>query len=217
MAMPEFMVLVMANETADLAPAATRKLIEDQAAYEQALRDAGAYLDGERLRPSNEAYRVSADRTVRGPFADPILTSYYLITAESRDAAVALARTCPVAPGTTLDVRSVMKGSIHPNKTSQQGHVYAFGVLGAAANEEGWIAVMDRIDASTRDAFPAERSLGGVRLHAPMFDGPYLESKEVIGGVFFLRMHAIEEAIEWARGTEFVRHGAVEIRELWRS
>ena len=50
-----------------------------------------------------------------------------------------------------------------------------------------------------------------------MLDGPFLESKEVIGGLFFMRMPSIEEAVIWSRGTDHVRHGGVEIRELWRS
>jgi hypothetical protein len=48
-------------------------------------------------------------------------------------------------------------------------------------------------------------------------DGPFLESKEVIGGLFFLRFASLDEAVEWAGATPFVAHGALEIRELWRS
>jgi len=48
-------------------------------------------------------------------------------------------------------------------------------------------------------------------------DGPFSESKEVIGGVFFLRMASLDEAVSWASETQFVAHGALEIRELWRS
>ncbi len=90
---------------------------------------------------------------------------------------------------------------------------------------------MDRIDAGTRDTFPSDRFLGGARLHAPtqgkrvtatggrraVFDGPFLESKEVIGGIFFMRMSTVDEAVRWAGQTEFMKHGALEIRELWRS
>jgi hypothetical protein len=32
-----------------------------------------------------------------------------------------------------------------------------------------------------------------------------------------MRMASVEEAVHWASRTEFVKHGAVEIRELWRS
>jgi hypothetical protein len=48
-------------------------------------------------------------------------------------------------------------------------------------------------------------------------DGPFLESKEVIGGIFFMRMTDVDEAVRWARGTKFMKHGALEVRELWRS
>ncbi len=50
-----------------------------------------------------------------------------------------------------------------------------------------------------------------------MFDGPFLESKEVIGGVFFMRVASIEDAVAWALGTRFIAHGALEIREVWRT
>jgi hypothetical protein len=48
-------------------------------------------------------------------------------------------------------------------------------------------------------------------------DGPFLESKEVIGGLLFLRLASIEDAVRWAAKTPFVVHGALEIRELWRT
>jgi hypothetical protein len=124
-----------------------------------------------------------------------------------------------------------MKGQFEPDKTGQQGRVFAFGVLGSAANEQAWVEIMDRIDERTHDQFPTERFRGGVRLEAPgrgrrvsssggrraVFDGPFLETKEVIGGLFFLRMATLDEAVEWASESEFVKLGTLEIRELWRS
>jgi hypothetical protein len=229
MAMPEFMVMITANEAADarLAPPVIKGIVEGHSAYERSLRAASAFLDGERFRPSSEGRRVSATEVEHGPFGETALVAYYLITADDLDAAVVLAQGCPMSPGTTVDVRPVMKGKLQPGKANQQGRIFAFAVLGNAANEQAWIDAMDRIDASTRDSIQVERSLGGVRLHAPgrgrtvtptaVFDGPFLESKEVIGGLFFMRWSTIEEAVEWARTTEFVRHGSVEIRELWRS
>jgi hypothetical protein len=44
-----------------------------------------------------------------------------------------------------------------------------------------------------------------------------LETKEVIGGLFFMRMATLDEAVEWAHESEFVKLGTLEIRELWRS
>jgi len=231
--MPEFMILILANEADDdrLSPAETKALVEGHSAYERSLRAAAAYLDGERLRPSAEGRRVSArDGTLRveaGPFAEAQLGGYYLVKAEDLAAAVALAQRCPMSPSTSFEVRPVMASHIRVDKASERGHVFAFAVLGAAPTESGWIEVMDRIDQETHDSFPADRMLGGLRLQPPglgrrvtptaVFDGPFLESKEVIGGLCFLRMTSIEAAVHWASQTAFVTHGALEIRELWRS
>jgi len=235
--MPEFMVLIHEQDAAGgaLSPRETRELLEAQAAYEQKLRATAAYLDGERLRPSAEGRRVSramhALRVDDGPFADQPLSGYYVVQARDFDAALALALECPAAPGAELEVRPVMKGGFEPDKTSQKGRVFAFGVLGNAASEAAWVQVMDRIDERTHDHFPVEHFRGGVRLEAPsqgrrigssggrraIFDGPFLESKEVIGGLFFMRMPSLGEAVAWASTSAFVEHGTLEIRELWRS
>ena len=235
--MPDFMVLIHESEAASagLAPLETRALLEAQAAYEQKLRGAAAYRDGERLRPSAEGRRVGrrdgAPRVEAGPFAEPTLSAYYVLEAASLEAALELARECPAAPGAELEVRPVMKGQFEPDKSGQQGRVFAFGVLGSAANEAAWTEVMDQIDERTHDHFPPERFRGGVRLEAPsrgrrlkssggrraVFDGPFLETKEVIGGLFFMRMATLDEAAAWAKDSEFVKLGALEIRELWRS
>src|SRR5437016_2962750 len=109
--MPEFMVMILANEAEEgqLAPSETKALVEGHSAYERKLRAASAWLDGERLRPSAEARRVSIrdgqPRVDTGPFAEAPLAGYYLVQAENLDAAVALAEQCPMAPGTSLDVR----------------------------------------------------------------------------------------------------------------
>jgi hypothetical protein len=90
---------------------------------------------------------------------------------------------------------------------------------------------MDRIEADSQSMSPLPGRCGGVRLMPPktgrrvatdggrraIFDGPFLESKEVIGGVMFARMTSIEEAVRWATGTPSIAHGVLEIRELWRS
>jgi hypothetical protein len=230
--MPEFMILIHEDEAEQraIAPSETRRLIEAHAAWVKDLKAAGAYRDGERLRPSDEGRRVRAQKVDPGPFAGA-LSGYYVVCADHLAAAVSLAESCPMAPGDTLDVRPLMKGDVRADKTRERGKTFAFAVLGNAANEPAWVEVMDRIDADTHDGFPTERFAGGVRLEAPgqgrqvvtragkraVMDGPFLESKEIIGGVFFLRMASLDEAVQWAATTKFVEHGALEIRELWRS
>jgi hypothetical protein len=229
------MILENEAEGGKLAPSEIKALVEGHSAYERKLRAVSAYVDGERLRPSSEGRRVSRrDGQLRidpGPFGDKALSAYYVLETEGLDAAVKLAEECPMAPGAEFDVRPLMKGRHQPDKTSQKGRVFAFAVLGNAPSEQGWIEVMDRIDESTQDGFPAGRFRGGLRLKEPgrgrrvasaggrraVFDGPFLESKEVIGGLFFLGMASLDEAVDWASRSEFVKHGALEIRELWRS
>jgi hypothetical protein len=237
--MPEFMILIHEDEgeQARVAPAETRRLLAAHREYVRTLQAAGAYCDSERLRPVAEGRRVHARgghaAVEAGPFADAdrTLAGYYVVSAADLAAATALAESCPTAPGDTLDVRPVMKQSIRPEKSEARGKTFAFAVLGNAANEPAWVEIMDRIDAESPGSFPEGRSLGGVRLQPPrtgrlvvarggkraVMDGPFLESKEVIGGVCFLRMASIDEAVQWAATTPFVRLGTLEIRELWRS
>jgi hypothetical protein len=236
--MPEFMILIHEDEAGQqaMAPSEMRRWIEAHTAYSGKLKAAGVYRDGGRLRPSNEGRRVRTGRIEAGPFAGEAraLAGYYLVAADDLDAALALAGSCPLAPGDQLDVRPLMKGEVRADKSDVQGKTLGFVVLGNAGNEAAWVEVMDRIDADTHDRFPTERFLGGVRLEAPgrgrqvaaragkpmvpmVMDGPFLESKEVIGGLFFLRFASLDEAVAWAKTTRFVEHGALEVRELWRS
>jgi hypothetical protein len=229
-----------------LGPAETQSLLEARVSYEKNLHAASVYRDSERFRPSAEGRRVRRrDGQVQvdvGPFEEKAFGAYYVVEAPSLDAAVALAQDCPVSPGAELDVRPVMRGNLSPDKASQPGRVFAFAVLGSAPSEQGWINLMNCIEETARDArarsgydeiagFPAARRLCGVRLEAPgrgrgivstggrraVFDGPFLESKEVIGGLFFMQMASLEAAVQWASEKPFVQYGAAEIRELWRS
>ncbi len=232
--MPDYMILIRENESEQqrMAPSETKAMIEGHTAYVKHLEASGAYRDSGRLRHSAEGKRVDARKVEAGPFGDEqSIAGYYLVKADNLDAAVALAEACPMVPGDTLDVRPLMGGDVRADKASRQGKTFAFAVLGNAASEEAWVEVMDRIDLDTHGCFPPVRFLGGVRLEAPrrgrqvvsrghmrtVMDGPFLESKEVIGGLFFMRTVDLDEAVRWASATKFVRHGALEIRELWRS
>ncbi len=221
-----YMLLVLEDE--DVHAAQTTKdmadLIEARARYADALgsklRDAG------RLRPSREGKRVYAKRVELGPFT-PALGAYYWVEADSLDEAAQLAAECPTLPSDEIDVRPVMKGRIKPGKENRPGKIFACAVLGNALTEAAWVDVMDRIDNDTSTRFPGDSSLGGNRLQPPtsgkrvarraVFDGPFLEAKEVIGGVFLMRMASIEDVVAWAQGSRFIAHGALEIRELWRT
>jgi hypothetical protein len=237
--MAGYLLMVLEDEDAhaSAAPKTTADLIERQKEFADSLRREGKLKDGGRLRPSKEGKRVRrAGGTVRidaGPFGDEkkALGAYYWVDAAGVEEAAEIASRCPALPSDEVDVRPVMKGTAIADKESKRGKVFAFGVLGNTPTEEAWVGAMDSVDEASRDCFPKEGSLGGVRLEPPthgrrvatraekraMFDGPFLESKEVIGGVFFLRMTSLDDAVEWAATSPFIAYAALEIRELWRS
>ncbi len=238
--MSEYLVMTREDEYsahASQPPKAMSELIEKSAAYADELRHAGRLKDSGRLRPSKEGKRVrrEGDRVeIRdGPFAEEgkALGGYYWVQASSFDEAAELAAKAPVLPTDEIDVRPVMKGLCPKDKEAKPGKIFACAVLGSTKTEEAWVEVMDRIDEETRGRLPEESFLGGLRLEPPRsgrrivtrgekratFDGPFLESKEVIGGLLFLRLTSIEDAVRWAAETPFVVHGALEIRGLWRT
>jgi hypothetical protein len=238
----EYLLMTVEDENAHASqsPKAMSELIEKSATYADELRRAGRLEDSGRLRPSKEGKRVrrEGDRLqVRdGPFAEEAeegkaLGAYHWVHASSFDEAAGLAAKAPVLPTDEIEVRPVMKGMCPKDKEGKSGKIFACAVLGSTKTEEAWVEVMDRIDEETRGRFPEASFLGGLRLESPRsgrrivtrgerhatFDGPFLESKEVIGGLFFVRMTNLEDAVRWAAGTPFVVHGALEIRELWRT
>ena len=54
------------------------------------------------------------------------------------------------------------------------------------------------------------RKNGGVRV----LDGPYSETKEVIGGYFAIHAADYDQAVEIARGCPHLDYGSVELREI---
>ena len=49
-----------------------------------------------------------------------------------------------------------------------------------------------------------------------VLDGPYAETKEVVGGIYVIEADSIEEAVEWARKSRFMP-GSTEVRPIWQS
>jgi len=235
---PDYMLMVLENEAEHAAqsPASMAELIQKRAEFAEGLRSAGQLRDHGRFRPSREGKRMRREaegrRVQSGPFAEEgkALGGYYWVEAASVEDAAKLAGACPALASDQVDVRPLMKGRIDHDKDDKRGKIFGCVVLGNAVTEESWTKVMDCIDAETKDNLP-DSFIGGVRLQPPtagrrvakrgerqaMFDGPFLESKEVIGGVFLIQAASIEHALEWVEKAKHGVHGELEIRELWRS
>jgi hypothetical protein len=218
--MNDYLVMILDREAA-VTPADLQTLSAGHAEFGKSVRASGIYRDGERLRP--EAKRVKGRDVLDGPFPETngALGGYYILRAESLEAATEIATRCPMLDGDTIEVRQVMKGELEPVKTDKPGKVFAFAVVGDNR-------VMDRVDAETAPAFHHGDGtfLGGVRLEATgrrvlsergqrrVIEGPFAETKEVIGGLFFLRLPSIDAAVRFALDSKFIPHVALEIREL---
>lgn len=88
-------------------------------AYTQALKDAGVYVGGERLRPVGEATQVKVDANGKtavldGPYVDTKeqLGGYYMIDVPNLDEAIKWAARCPGAGHGTVEVRAIWESPV---------------------------------------------------------------------------------------------------------
>lgn len=236
--MAQFLLLNLEDEQAHAAqsPKAMADLIDERAAYTERLRRQGKLVDSARLRPSSEGKRLNKQGEqlviTDGPFAEGnrSLSGYHWVEASNLVDAAQMAQAYPRLGADEVDLRPLMKGSVPHDKEAKPGKIFACAVLGHASTERAWVEAMDRIDTETQRGMSTDEVLGGARLREPssgkrvvtrggqvaLLDGPFLESKEVIGGVFLLRMNSLDDAVRWASATRFIAHGSLEIRELWR-
>ncbi len=82
-------------------------------AYTEAMKKAGAWLAGDRLRPTSTASTVRAangkTEVLNGPYAETReqLGGFYMIEAPDLDGALAWAARCPAAAYGTVEVRPI--------------------------------------------------------------------------------------------------------------
>lgn len=111
----QYLLLIYSNEAA-MAAAPKEAAVQMSAAYgayTEAMKKAGVFLAGERLKPKKIAttVRVAGGKTnvIDGPYADTKeqLGGYYLIEAADMDAAISWAARCPGAGTGTMEVRPI--------------------------------------------------------------------------------------------------------------
>ena len=111
----KYLLLIHGNE-ADMLSAskeAASRTLAAYAAYSEAMAKAGAYVGGQRLKPTTTAssVRVRNGKTevLDGPYAETKeqLGGYYLIDVADLDAALSWAARCPGAQQGTIEVRPI--------------------------------------------------------------------------------------------------------------
>jgi hypothetical protein len=111
----QYLLMIHSDEKA--MQAASKNQIETMlgayGAYTKAMKEAGAYVGGERLHPSptGTVVRVKDGKTsvLNGPYAEikEQLGGYYLIEAPDLDGAIAWAARCPGAQTGAVEVRPI--------------------------------------------------------------------------------------------------------------
>lgn len=104
-----FLLYEAEDAWAGLSEAERREVIGEHMAYVEALARAGAMVAGEPLSPAHTARTLRAGRVQDGPYADTKeqLGGFYVIEADSMDAALDWARRCPAAKYGIVEVRPV--------------------------------------------------------------------------------------------------------------
>lgn len=100
----------------------------------------------------------------------------------------------PVPPDFTPDPEAVRKMSEYNRKLREAGVLLA-------------------LDGLTPPAAGARVSFSGGK--AMVTDGPFAETKEVIGGYWMIRVGSREEAIEWAKRCPAAANDLIEVRRVF--
>lgn len=87
-----------------------------------------------------------------------------------------------------------------------------YAVFGEEAGAAGVLAGGEALeDTRTATTIHVEGGKGGT-IHAT--DGPFAETKEVLGGFYILQADDLDQAIEWAARIPGAWHGRIEVRPL---
>jgi len=109
----QYMLMIYLDEAeaAKIPPEAMQTMMPAYAAYTDAMKKAGVWVGGGRLRPTTLATTVrmrdAKAQVLDGPYADTKeqLGGYYMIEAPDLDAAIDWAARCPGAAHGTVEVR----------------------------------------------------------------------------------------------------------------
>jgi hypothetical protein len=92
----------------------------------------------------------------------------------------------------------------------QEQGMAAYYAYTEALKKAGVFLVGNRLQASS--AATTVRVANG---KSQVLDGPYMDSKEQLGGYFIIDVADLDAAISWAARCPTAGHGVVEVRPLW--
>jgi hypothetical protein len=96
------------------------------------------------------------------------------------------------------------------SKAEQEQGIAAYGAYTEALNKAGVLKGSNRLQ-------PVSAATT-VRLNngkPQVLDGPYVDSKEQVGGYYLIDVPDLDSAISWASRCPGASHGVVEVRPIW--
>jgi len=167
-----------------------------------------------------------------GPFAETkeIVCGYWVVKADSREAAIELAKRCPYARAGQIQVRQA--GSSRADRTPTLGPRFLILLRegpdpelrnGPAeyADMVGYTEALEREGKYLESAGLPRKARGArveVRGGKPLVsDGPFAESKEIVGGLVLIEAADRDEAIAIAARCPHVTWGSAEVRAVQRA
>jgi hypothetical protein len=95
-------------------------------------------------------------------------------------------------------------------KAEQEQGMAAYMAYSEALSKAGVLAGSNRLQ-PTSTATTVRVANG----KSQVLDGPYVDSKEQLGGYFMIDVPDLDAAISWAARCPAASHGAVEVRPIW--
>jgi hypothetical protein len=92
----------------------------------------------------------------------------------------------------------------------QQQGVAAYSAYSEALKKAGVLAGSNRLQ-DTHSATTVRQVNG----KAQVLNGPYVESKEQLGGYYLIDVPDLDAALSWAARCPGASHGVVEVRPVW--
>jgi hypothetical protein len=96
------------------------------------------------------------------------------------------------------------------SKAEQEQGIAAYTAYTDALAKAGVLTGFSRLQPSS--AATTVRMANG---KSQVLDGPYVDSKEQLGGYFLIDVADLDAALSWAARCPAVNHGVVEVRPLW--
>jgi hypothetical protein len=223
----QYMLLIKRRR--GIPPRPTDSSFAEMGAYAQGLGD--KLCGGAPLAPEEQAVRVRARRgkleTLDGPFTESkeVIGGYFMLEAKSDADAIELAKRCPATRGGLVELHAM--DIVDPDGAPNEGQrcMLLFSMSPAAGGDPApgelermtrWMLDLSTAGKRTRSGKLADK---GTRLEMrdgklEITDGPFAESKEVIGGYAVVRAKTLAEAVDIAKTSPHLAWGDVEVREI---